>query len=198
MLFKKTTLSSLFCVILLGCAGSPVHTSKLSPEELKSVRDYTICHGAASTMHHKPHINVLNEVKRRNLDCSLIYTTPQPRRSKFDKLIHSKKLDNTWNWCKDSKGCLEAVKWMKDNISSENNLRVIKNYQLTLEKAINFKESNMKSKIGSGLTKHQKPYELELSNGTFKAQKITVEHALSLGIKDNSVVHILPKLPLIK
>lgn len=178
-------------VSLFGCAGSPVHTSSLSPNELTKISDYTLCHGAHPFNNFKPHQNVINEVKKRKLDCSVIYTTPLPRNSKIDIAIHSMKLNETWIWCKDSTGCVEAINWMKKNIISGEDSIVTKNYQVTLEKAINYYKGSITSLIGSGLTKSQKPYKLDFNNGVFIATELTTEQAKDLDLKDKLVFHRL-------
>ena len=71
-------------VILLGliaicsCEGSPVATSKLSPQELRIVDDYTLCMAATPRELFTPAKTVLDEVERRELDCSSIYQWKGP------------------------------------------------------------------------------------------------------------------------
>lgn len=70
----STVVVLVIALSLTACAGSPVHTSSLPPEELTKLDNHTLCMGATPRERYSPHPNVINEVKRRNLDCSRIYT----------------------------------------------------------------------------------------------------------------------------
>ena len=66
-------------LFLAGCAGSPVHTSSMSPTELLNVDDYTLCKAATHRELYDPSPSVIREVQRRGLDCRRLYTyTPTP------------------------------------------------------------------------------------------------------------------------
>lgn len=60
-------------LLLFGCAGSPVHTSSLSLQQLQRVDNYTLCKGATPREAYYPSQMIFHEVRRRGLDCSLIY-----------------------------------------------------------------------------------------------------------------------------
>jgi len=60
-------------IALSGCAGSPVHTSSLSPYQLSQIDNYTLCKGATPREAYYPSQSVLNEVRRRGLNCASIY-----------------------------------------------------------------------------------------------------------------------------
>jgi len=62
--------------LLAGCAGSPVHTSSLSPQQLTRLDDYTLCKGATPREAYYPAQSVLYEVQRRGLNCTTIYHYP--------------------------------------------------------------------------------------------------------------------------
>jgi hypothetical protein len=67
--------SAIFAVFVLsGCAGSPLHTSSLSPHQLTQLDNYTLCKGATPREAYYPAQSVLNEVQRRGLNCSSVYT----------------------------------------------------------------------------------------------------------------------------
>jgi hypothetical protein len=75
----RVTSVVIFSLFLSACAGSPVHTSSMSPSELTSIDDYTLCKAATPRELYDPSINVVREVQRRNLNCRQIYTyTPTP------------------------------------------------------------------------------------------------------------------------
>ena len=66
-------------LLLTGCAGSPVHTSSMSRNELMGIDDYTLCKAATPRELYDPSANVMMEVRRRGLDCRSVYTyTPAP------------------------------------------------------------------------------------------------------------------------
>lgn len=71
-LFKITFASIIF--FIYGCVGSGVHTSSLSPYELQSVDNYTLCKAATPRELYEPNGKVINEVMRRGIDCRSIYT----------------------------------------------------------------------------------------------------------------------------
>ena len=66
-------LSSL-ALLLAGCAGSPVHTSSMNSYELQSVDNYTLCKAYTPREAYSPSLAVINEVRRRGLNCSAIYS----------------------------------------------------------------------------------------------------------------------------
>jgi hypothetical protein len=69
----------LLVVIISGCAGSPLHTSSMSSNELRNVDDYTLCKAATPRELYDPSGSVIMEVRRRGLDCRSMYTyTPTP------------------------------------------------------------------------------------------------------------------------
>lgn len=70
-LFPATLVISI--IALAGCAGSPVHTSGLNSLELMNLDDYTLCKGATPRELYSPSISVINEVRRRGLNCGAIY-----------------------------------------------------------------------------------------------------------------------------
>ena len=70
----KIAIGLCLMVLFSGCAGSPVHTSSKSSEELKLVDDYTLCKAATPRELYSPKMHVLIEVQRRGLSCGGIYT----------------------------------------------------------------------------------------------------------------------------
>ncbi len=60
-------------LLLAGCAGSPLHTSSLSPAQLTGVDDYTLCKAATPRELYSPGPAVIGEVRRRKLSCGGIY-----------------------------------------------------------------------------------------------------------------------------
>lgn len=64
----------LAAAMLTGCAGSPVHTAGLSQDELATVGDEALCRAATPREHYRPTPLIVQEVKRRGIDCSTIYT----------------------------------------------------------------------------------------------------------------------------
>ena len=82
-IFNKLLLCTVTVILFstLGCAGSPMHTSNLSSNELKSIDNRTLCMGATPREYFIPKKHVLREVARRKLDCSKIYKyIPQAER----------------------------------------------------------------------------------------------------------------------
>jgi hypothetical protein len=73
---QRSYLGALFlvCGLASGCAGSPVHTSSLSPYQLSQIDNYTLCKGATPREAYYPAPAVLSEVRRRGLNCASIYT----------------------------------------------------------------------------------------------------------------------------
>ena len=69
--------SLLLTFLLAGCAGSPFATSMMSPSELKSVDDYTLCKAATPRELYSPSYKVINEVRSRGISCGGIYTYGQ-------------------------------------------------------------------------------------------------------------------------
>lgn len=64
----------IFLVLLTsGCAGSPVATSRLNPEKIQLVDNYTLCRAYTARELYSPSSSVINEVFRRGLNCSTIY-----------------------------------------------------------------------------------------------------------------------------
>ena len=59
--------------MLLGCAGSPLHTGSLSPETLRAVDNYTLCKAYTPRPLYSPNMKVVSEVLRRQLNCRAIY-----------------------------------------------------------------------------------------------------------------------------
>ena len=69
----------LMSILIVGCAGSPVHTSSMSRNELANVDDYTLCKAATPRELYDPSANVMMEVRRRGVNCRSLYTyTPAP------------------------------------------------------------------------------------------------------------------------
>ncbi len=65
----------LSCLLLLtSCAGSPMHTKGLSPQQLTGVDSYTLCKAATPRELYSPNGNIINEVARRGINCRNIYT----------------------------------------------------------------------------------------------------------------------------
>ena len=62
-----------FIFSLQGCAGTPLHTKSLSPEELTRVDLKTLCSAATNREFYRPNEAILNEVRRRNVNCSSVY-----------------------------------------------------------------------------------------------------------------------------
>lgn len=60
--------------LISGCAGSPLHTSSLTPNQLSQIDNYTLCKGATPRESYYPAQTVLNEVRRRELNCGSIYS----------------------------------------------------------------------------------------------------------------------------
>ena len=58
---------------LFGCAGSPVHTSSLSPSRLQTIDDYTLCKAFTPREAYEPSYKVISEVYRRGINCAAIY-----------------------------------------------------------------------------------------------------------------------------
>ena len=76
LLFGVAAVSIVFQ--MLGCAaiaspGSPVHTSSLSPSELRGVDNYTLCKAATPRELYSPSTEVMREVGRRNVNCGAMY-----------------------------------------------------------------------------------------------------------------------------
>jgi hypothetical protein len=69
-----------FVTLLSSCAGSPVHTSSMSSDELEGVDEYTLCKAATPRPRYAPSARVMLEVKRRGVNCQGVYTyTPPPQ-----------------------------------------------------------------------------------------------------------------------
>ena len=78
----KVSLLCSMTAILVGCAGSPVHTSNLSDSEMRNIDPYTLCKAATEREMYSPSPRVMQEVYRRGLNCRTIYQyqpTPQPQ-----------------------------------------------------------------------------------------------------------------------
>jgi len=76
---NRLTYVFLMALTLVGCAGSPIHTSSMSRNELMNVDDYTLCKAATPRELYDPSANVMMEVRRRGLNCKSLYTyTPAP------------------------------------------------------------------------------------------------------------------------
>lgn len=58
---------------LAGCAGSPVQTSSLSPQQLLYVDSFTLCKAYTPREYYQPSAAVVYEVQRRGLNCAEIY-----------------------------------------------------------------------------------------------------------------------------
>ena len=65
---------SLMIFLLVGCVGSPVHTSSMSSVELRNVDNYTLCKAYTPRELYSPSATVIYEVQRRGLNCGSIYT----------------------------------------------------------------------------------------------------------------------------
>ena len=72
-LSMKYLVFSLITFSLLGCAGSPLHTSSMSPSELLAVDTYTLCKAYTPREQYSPSYAVITEVRRRGIDCARIY-----------------------------------------------------------------------------------------------------------------------------
>ena len=59
---------------LSGCEGSGVHTSSMSPLELRSVDTYTLCKAYTPREMYYPSQAVIREVQNRNVNCASVYT----------------------------------------------------------------------------------------------------------------------------
>lgn len=66
-------ITALVAIFLVGCAGSPVHTSGLSVGALRQVDNYTLCKAYAPREAYYPSRRVINEVARRGINCTNIY-----------------------------------------------------------------------------------------------------------------------------
>lgn len=66
------TVSSLV-FLLTGCAGSPVQTSSLSPQQLLYIDNFTLCKAYTPREYYQPSAAVVYEVRRRGLNCAEIY-----------------------------------------------------------------------------------------------------------------------------
>jgi hypothetical protein len=73
MKIKNVGVVTVLSIILSGCVGSGLHTSSLSIDELRMVDNYTLCVAFAPTGLYSPNAKVINEVVRREIDCSTIY-----------------------------------------------------------------------------------------------------------------------------
>ena len=73
MKIKNVEVITVMSIILFGCVGSGLHTSSLSIDELQMVDNYTLCIAFAPTGLYSPNAKVINEVNRREIDCSNIY-----------------------------------------------------------------------------------------------------------------------------
>ena len=62
------------CLGLLGCEGSGFMVSRMSPSQLLSVDNYTLCKAATPRELYSPSYQVVQEVRRRGLNCGIIYT----------------------------------------------------------------------------------------------------------------------------
>lgn len=66
--------------LIVGCAGSPMHISSLSDDELQKVDDYTLCVAVTPRELYSPSYSVMREVGRRGINCRSIYSyTPTPK-----------------------------------------------------------------------------------------------------------------------
>ena len=74
MNIRKIYLLVFLSVFLVGCAGSPVHTSSMNSTAIRSVDDYTLCVAYTPREAYSPSATVRNEVRRRGLNCSALYT----------------------------------------------------------------------------------------------------------------------------
>jgi hypothetical protein len=74
---RHLVISLLICS-LVGCAGSPRNTSLKSAKALRSVDTYTLCKAATPRELYTPSQKVLNEVRRRRVNCSSIYSYVSP------------------------------------------------------------------------------------------------------------------------
>jgi hypothetical protein len=59
---------------LAACAGSPLHTSSMSPAELRGVDTYTLCKAYTPRELYEPSYAVIAEVQRRGVNCGGVYT----------------------------------------------------------------------------------------------------------------------------
>ena len=64
---------------LVGCAGSPVHTSSMNPNELRNVDDATLCTAFTPREMYSPSSTVILEVRRRGLNCRSFMPPEAPR-----------------------------------------------------------------------------------------------------------------------
>jgi len=65
---------SIIIFLLVGCVGSPLHTSSKSSTELRYVDDHTLCKAYTPREMYSPSASVIYEVRRRGLNCSTIYS----------------------------------------------------------------------------------------------------------------------------
>jgi len=60
----------IFCLLLSGCSGSPLHTSKMSPTEIQSVDAEDLCYAYATYKRNYKRVPTIDgEVARRGLAC---------------------------------------------------------------------------------------------------------------------------------
>lgn len=92
---RHLVISLLICS-LVGCAGSPRNTSLKSAKALRSVDTYTLCKAATPRELYTPSQKVLNEVRRRRVNCSSIYSYVSPSEKRKAAKRAAQRLREVW------------------------------------------------------------------------------------------------------
>lgn len=74
MSVKKLLVLPIVGIGLFSCAGSPVHTSRMDSVAIQSVDNYTLCKAYTPREVYSPSVTVINEVRRRRINCEAIYS----------------------------------------------------------------------------------------------------------------------------
>jgi hypothetical protein len=74
MSIKKLLVLPIVGIGLFSCAGSPVHTSRMDSVAIQSVDSYTLCKAYTPRELYSPSVTVINEVRRRQINCEAIYS----------------------------------------------------------------------------------------------------------------------------
>lgn len=71
-------LISVISLLLVGCAGSPIHTSSMNQYEIMHVDDVALCRASIPRSAYTPSSVVILEVRRRQIDCKQLLPYEQP------------------------------------------------------------------------------------------------------------------------